>query len=212
MLWLGCCSANKKTLVGRLTNGDNESLVLIPGGAVEALYAHPQTFVISIKQRYGFIRLARETKAKPIPVLGFGENDIFKTVYHGHGRGTTKQSPQQQQEPPQPSSGSTESDSATKNNDKTTPYNGTPRIKKEQSLVCKLQHYMYKKLSFSTPLWFHLLPQRKIPLTVVVGAPVEFPPSASLEECHQLYLEALTKLYEEHKDIYGYKDVPMVVV
>ena len=78
MLWLGCCSVNKRTLVRQLENGI--LLVLIPGGAVEALHAHPQTMVL--KQRQGFVKLARETSAKVLPVIGFGENEIFKRITH----------------------------------------------------------------------------------------------------------------------------------
>ena len=186
MLWLGCCSANKATLVGRLNN--QESLVLIPGGAVEALHAHPQTFVVAIQNRYGFLRLARETGAKPVPVLGFGENDVFQTIYHGQPATTT----------------TTTTTTTTNNNDAEDP--------KGQSILWNLQHRLYKYLTFSIPLWFHLVPKNEIPLTVVVGAPVEFPPKATLEECHAQYLQAVRDLYEAHQDRYGYKHVPLVFV
>lgn len=55
--------------------------MLVPGGAAEALHAHESNFRLHIKNRKGFIRLALETKAKPIPCLGFGENQVFDTIY-----------------------------------------------------------------------------------------------------------------------------------
>lgn len=196
MLWLGCCSANKATLVGRLNN--QESLVLIPGGAVEALHAHPQTFVVAIQNRYGFLRLARETGAKPVPVLGFGENDVFQTIYHGQPTTST----------PTSSKTTTSNDPSTAKKDDTC----TDESNNKHSMLWKVQHRLYKHLTFSIPLWFHLVPKNEIPLTVVVGAPVEFPDQATLEECHAQYLQAVMDLYETHKDRYGYKHVPLVFV
>lgn len=79
MLLLGIISANKKTLVTKLSK-EKESIVLVPGGAAEALHAHKDNFRLHIRQRKGFIRLALETGAKPIPCLGFGENSSFDTA------------------------------------------------------------------------------------------------------------------------------------
>jgi hypothetical protein len=171
MLWLGCCSANKETLKGRLAQG--ESLVLIPGGAAEALYAHPQSFCLALSQRMGFLKLAQETNAKVIPVLGFGENDLFETMYYP--RDTTEKA-------------------------------------WYQSIVWKIQRFLYKHLTFSTPVWFHFFPKNKVPLTVVVGAPVDFPHGATVAECHSLYLKAIEKLYQDHQNQYGYKNVPLIVL
>lgn len=77
MLLLGFLSADRSTLHQKLISGD--SIVLVPGGAAEALYAHATNFRLYIKNRKGFIRLALDAKVKPIPCLGFGENEAFQT-------------------------------------------------------------------------------------------------------------------------------------
>jgi|UPI0005819D50 hypothetical protein len=79
MICLGIISANKKTLKRKLSQ--KESIVLVPGGAAEALHAHRSNFKLQILSRKGFVRLALETRAKPIPCLGFGENEAFDTLY-----------------------------------------------------------------------------------------------------------------------------------
>lgn len=79
MLANGIISANKKTIINHLCRGD--SLVLVPGGATEALHAHPGVFRLYLKQRKGFIKIAIQTGCSVVPCLGFGENEIFHTVY-----------------------------------------------------------------------------------------------------------------------------------
>lgn len=77
LLALGCICPDRKTLESKLRS--KQSIVLLPGGAAEALHAHRKIFRLYIKHRKGFIRLALDTGAVPVPCLGFGENDIFKT-------------------------------------------------------------------------------------------------------------------------------------
>lgn len=72
---VGFISSNKNNLMYRLKDMQ-ESIVLVPGGSVEALYSSENKFQL-VKRRRGFIRLALETGAKPIPVIGFGENRAF---------------------------------------------------------------------------------------------------------------------------------------
>jgi len=166
----GFCSANKPTLVGRLAAG--ESLVLVPGGAREALSAHPGTMKLLLQKRRGFVRLALEHGVPLVPVLGFGENDIFDTYVAG---GTTTGS--------------------------TTTLHWARRLQDRFLALC----------SFSAPLWTNLAPNR-VPLNVVVGSPIRFGSSTSVDDCHALYISALQDLYEEHKDSYGYRDVPLEIL
>ena len=89
--WLlisGFISANKSTLTSKLQK--HESIVLVPGGAAEALHAHHTNFKCYIKDRQGFVRLALETGALPVPVLGFGENEAFQTYYAAESSTTNK--------------------------------------------------------------------------------------------------------------------------
>ena len=78
MLMNGLISANKATIIDQLKR--KRSIVLVPGGASEALYAHPNEYVFVLKQRKGFIKLALLTGASIIPVIGFGENELFHTL------------------------------------------------------------------------------------------------------------------------------------
>ena len=171
---MGCISANKATLAGRLSN--QESVILMSGGAAEALHAHPGVFKLAIQHRKGFIRLALESGAQMVPVLGFGENDLFDTVYLGGSTGNGS--------------------------------NGSNKESDSPSLLWKTQRGLYKWLKFSLPLWFHFY-ARPGPVTVVVGAPVEFPKDATVDECHGIYLKQVEALYNEHKHKYGHKDVPL---
>ena len=186
ILCLGFCSANKSTLLSRLKA--KESIVLVPGGAKEALYAHPGMMKLTIKNRKGFVRLAMEADAKLVPCLGFGENEVFDTLYFGHD----------------PSNDHETTAAATTT---TT----SPISKEHHSWLWKLQHQIQGFLSFSIPILTHVLP-KKVPIDVVVGAPVVFPENASVDECHALYLNALETLYNQHKMKYGYDHVEIEFV
>jgi len=87
---LGFVGADKAVLRSKLVKsssrtrtagggGGGSSIVLVPGGAAEALHAAPGTF--KLIRRQGFLRLARETGARPVPCLGFGENRAFSTMH-----------------------------------------------------------------------------------------------------------------------------------
>jgi len=84
MLAVGFVSANRQTLIQLLTRKNSaivKSVVLVPGGAAEALHAHPGIFHLCLRNRKGFIRIALETGCSLVPCIGFGENDIIETVY-----------------------------------------------------------------------------------------------------------------------------------
>lgn len=174
----GFCSANKPTLKSRLSS---ESIVLIPGGAVEALHCKPKTMRLIIRKRKGFIRLAMETKAAVVPCIGFGENDIFDTICVGDEQSGAKSSS-----------------------------DGLDALN-VRNLFFKLQTTLYKVFSFSMPLWTHLIPIPHPINVVVgepIHFSGKTDP-ASVDECHARYLKALQDLYDEHKAKYGYEHVPL---
>jgi hypothetical protein len=78
----GFISANKSTLRRTL---ETKSIVLVPGGAAEALHTQRNTMKLHLRNRKGFVRLAMETNKAIIPCLGFGENDIFDTLVTSPG-------------------------------------------------------------------------------------------------------------------------------
>lgn len=52
-------------------------VVLVVGGAQEALYARPGNYRLVLNNRKGFVKIAIETGASLVPVISFGEVDIF---------------------------------------------------------------------------------------------------------------------------------------
>jgi len=54
------------------------AITIVVGGARESLDARPHTLRLVLKKRKGFIKLAIRTGADLVPVLGFGENEIFE--------------------------------------------------------------------------------------------------------------------------------------
>mmetsp|Transcript_22767 Transcript_22767/g.33621 ORF Transcript_22767/g.33621 Transcript_22767/m.33621 type:complete len:166 (+) Transcript_22767:450-947(+) len=80
---LGFISANKRTLCAALKTN---SVILVPGGAAEALHTSQDTMTLHLKNRKGFIRLAMEEQKQLIPCIGFGENEIFPTLKAKEGQ------------------------------------------------------------------------------------------------------------------------------
>lgn len=162
----GFVSANRDTLLDTLTK---ESIILVPGGAAEALHSHPGVLKIHIQNRKGFIRLALDAKVPILPCIGFGENEIFDTVYVNHGEAFWEQ------------------------------------------CLWFLQQRLMKLLSFSMPIWTSVIPN-KTKITVVVGSPIQFDENKSVDECHAMYLQHLSELYEKNKSKYGYDKVSLEFV
>jgi len=54
-------------------------VIVVVGGAAEALDTKPGEYVLTLARRTGFFRLAIESGADLVPSFGFGENDIFDT-------------------------------------------------------------------------------------------------------------------------------------
>ncbi|CCF44371.1 diacylglycerol O-acyltransferase 2B [Colletotrichum higginsianum] len=53
------------------------AVTIVVGGARESLEAQPGTLRLILKGRKGFIKMALRTGADLVPVLGFGENDLY---------------------------------------------------------------------------------------------------------------------------------------
>lgn len=162
ILMNGYISCGRSTLVAHARAG--KSVVLVPGGAQEALHANPGAFKLHLLGRKGFVRVALAAGCGLVPCLGFGENEMFKCADN-------------------------QSDEA-----------------KAQRLW-KGQVYLMKRFTFSLPVLTHVLPKR-VKVAVVVGKPLEVPKVEDprdevVEKYHKLYVEALRKLYEDHKGYYG---------
>ncbi|ESN92321.1 hypothetical protein HELRODRAFT_186146 [Helobdella robusta] len=77
----GICAASKECIHHLLTNcGTNNALVLVVGGAREALEANPGNFNLVLSKRKGFVKLALQHGTPLVPVYAFGESDIYTQV------------------------------------------------------------------------------------------------------------------------------------
>lgn len=62
-----------------------KAVVLVVGGAEEALDAHPGCHILTLKKRKGFVKIALQTGAHLVPCYSFGENDIFNQADNPKG-------------------------------------------------------------------------------------------------------------------------------
>ncbi|VDM93862.1 unnamed protein product [Onchocerca ochengi] len=74
------CSKESLHYVLNTKNSINNIVVLIVGGAEEALDAHPGSHILTLSKRKGFIKIAIETGAQLVPMYCFGENELFEQV------------------------------------------------------------------------------------------------------------------------------------
>ena len=75
----GVCDAARYCAQQLLTKY-RKSIMLVPGGATEALYAWPGANVLVLRKRRGFVKLALQTGASLVPCYNFGENDTFDVL------------------------------------------------------------------------------------------------------------------------------------
>ncbi|CAD6236457.1 GSCOCG00008193001-RA-CDS [Cotesia congregata] len=85
-LFPGACSSSAESIENLLSykttspEDFNNAVILIVGGAAEALNCKPSTYRIIYNKRKGFIRMALKTGAPLVPVFSFGETDIYDQV------------------------------------------------------------------------------------------------------------------------------------
>jgi 2-acylglycerol O-acyltransferase 2 len=83
VLAMGLRSVSKESIGNILTRGGpngegmGRAVTIVVGGARESLEAQPGTLRLILKERKGFIKLAVRTGADLVPVLAFGENDLY---------------------------------------------------------------------------------------------------------------------------------------
>ncbi|GAX79066.1 hypothetical protein CEUSTIGMA_g6506.t1 [Chlamydomonas eustigma] len=76
-LMSGFRSSKKEAMIKLLNGPPGSSVFLVPGGADEVLRSSPGTYDLVLNKRKGFIKLALQTGANLVPILGFGETDLF---------------------------------------------------------------------------------------------------------------------------------------
>lgn len=72
----GICSVSKRSCRNILSKGPGNAITIVVGGAAESLAAHPGTQDLTLKKRFGFVKVAIREGAQLVPVFSFGENDV----------------------------------------------------------------------------------------------------------------------------------------
>lgn len=86
VLALGIMSVSRISCENILSRGGSNgegmgrAVTIVIGGASESLDARPYSLRLVLKRRKGFIRLAIRTGADLVPVLAFGENDLYDQI------------------------------------------------------------------------------------------------------------------------------------
>ncbi|KAM4818640.1 diacylglycerol O-acyltransferase 2-like protein 6 [Thomomys bottae] len=76
---LGLSSVSESSVRYKLTcNGLGNAVIIVVGGAAEALLCHPGANTLYLKKHKGFVRLALQTGAFLVPSYSFGENEVYK--------------------------------------------------------------------------------------------------------------------------------------
>ena len=77
LLAVGVADASQEACLRLLGRGGGAAIMLAVGGAQESLHCRPGSFDLVLNRRKGFARVALQTGAKLVPVLGFGENELY---------------------------------------------------------------------------------------------------------------------------------------
>ncbi|KFH40333.1 Diacylglycerol O-acyltransferase 2A-like protein [Hapsidospora chrysogenum ATCC 11550] len=83
LLLMGVRSVSKESIANTLSKGGpnndgaGRAVTIVIGGARESLEAQPGTLRLILRGRKGFVKMALRTGADLVPVLAFGENDLY---------------------------------------------------------------------------------------------------------------------------------------
>jgi 2-acylglycerol O-acyltransferase 2 len=86
LLRMGLASVSKESCTALLSKGGingegmGRAITIVIGGARESLEMEPGTMRLVLGRRKGFIKLAISAGADLVPVLSFGENDIYEQL------------------------------------------------------------------------------------------------------------------------------------
>ncbi|KAK3311252.1 diacylglycerol acyltransferase-domain-containing protein [Chaetomium strumarium] len=86
ILAMGIQSVSKESIANILSRGGlngegmGRAVTIVIGGARESLEAQPGTMRLVLAERKGFVKMAIRTGADLVPVLAFGENDLYDQV------------------------------------------------------------------------------------------------------------------------------------
>ena len=81
----GVCKVTWTACNAVLERGSGSGTLIVPGGAQEAVVAYPNTMNLKILRRRGFLKVALRQGASLVPVLSFGENDVYRLMHVEEG-------------------------------------------------------------------------------------------------------------------------------
>ena len=84
LLAMGGIGVSEESIKSALNRG--RAVMVVLGGASEALYAKPLKHDVVVKKRYGFFRIALATGSSIVPVYSSGENELFYQLDCGFTR------------------------------------------------------------------------------------------------------------------------------
>lgn len=76
-LSLGGCSSSAASIRHIIGTGSGKIGSLVVGGAQESFFCRPGQYKFILHKRKGFVKLALQTGAPLVPVISFGETDLF---------------------------------------------------------------------------------------------------------------------------------------
>ncbi|KAG0193584.1 diacylglycerol O-acyltransferase 1 [Apophysomyces sp. BC1034] len=85
LLAIGMCTVSRDSCKRVLQSEPGRSIAIVVGGVTESLNSRPGSMNLTIKKRLGFVKLAVETGSSLVPVLNFGENQLFNQLSNDTG-------------------------------------------------------------------------------------------------------------------------------
>ncbi|XP_044258763.1 2-acylglycerol O-acyltransferase 1-like isoform X2 [Tribolium madens] len=80
-LSMGCVSCSVRSIDWVLSRPQGGQVVLLwPGGAEEALESKPGRYKLVVMKRKGFVKIAMKNGSPLVPVITFGETDLFEQI------------------------------------------------------------------------------------------------------------------------------------
>ncbi|CAK6450466.1 unnamed protein product [Pipistrellus nathusii] len=171
---LGVCPVSELAVKYLLSQkGSGNAVVIVVGGAAEALLCRPGVSTIFLKHRKGFVKLALKTGAHLVPSYSFGENEVY--------------------------------------NQETFPEGTWLRFFQKGfqdtfKKILGLNFCTFHGRGLTQESWGFLPFNR--PITTVVGEPlpipmIKSPDKKTVDKYHTLYINAVRKLFDQHKVQYG---------
>jgi len=80
LLRLGVVAVSARSIRHVLNSGPGSAVIIVPGGASEALDARPGSNDLTLQRRNGFFRLALQHGVHLVPIYSFGENELYDQV------------------------------------------------------------------------------------------------------------------------------------